>query len=60
MEVSAKLYIPEKYKNDIDKILYILKAINITEEKIDNLNNQINQLIKNQKKIISKLGGKND
>lgn len=45
----------EKYKNDIDKILYILKAINITEEKIDNLNNQINQLIKNQKKIIERL-----
>lgn len=35
----------EENKNEIDKVLYILKAINLAEEKIDNLNNSINSII---------------
>ena len=35
----------EEKKNEIDKILYILKAINLVEEKIGNLNNSINEII---------------
>lgn len=35
----------EELKNDIDKVLYILKAINLTENKINNLNNKLNELI---------------
>lgn len=35
----------EENKNEIDKVLYILKAINLTEEKIDNLNNSVNEII---------------
>lgn len=32
-------------KNKIDKILYILRAINLAETKINNLNNKINEII---------------
>jgi len=35
----------EENKDEIDKFLYILKAINLAEEKIDNLNNSINSII---------------
>ena len=35
----------EENKDEIDKVLYILKAINLAEEKIDNLNNSINSII---------------
>ena len=41
----------EKNKNDIDKILYILKALNLTEEKIDNLNSKMNELIDEVNKL---------
>ena len=35
----------EENKDEIDKVLYILKALNLAEEKIDNLNNKINEII---------------
>ena len=35
----------ESYKNEIDRVLYILKGMNLTEEKIKNMNNNINKLI---------------
>lgn len=35
----------EENKNEIDKVLYILKAINLVEEKIGHLNNSINEII---------------
>lgn len=48
LENEKQFYSYRKYadiKNDIDKILYIIKGLNLTEEKIDNLNNKINEII---------------
>ena len=48
LENEKQFYSYRKYAdiiNDIDKILYILKGLNLTEEKIDNLNNKINEII---------------
>ena len=48
LENEKQSYSYRKYadiKNDIDKILYIVKGLNLTEEKIDNLNNKINEII---------------
>ena len=48
MENEHEFYSYAKYeenKNEIDKVLYILKAINLAEEKIGNLNNSVNEII---------------
>lgn len=48
LENEIEFYSYSKYeelKNDVDKILYILKAINLTENKINNLNNKLNEII---------------
>lgn len=48
LENEKEFYSYSKYKelkNDVDKILYILKAINLTENKISNLNNKLNEII---------------
>ena len=48
LENEKQFYSYRKYadiKNDIDKILYIVKGLNLTEEKIDNLNNKINEIV---------------
>lgn len=48
LENEIEFYSYSKYeelKNDIDKVLYILKAINLVEDKISNLNNKINEII---------------
>lgn len=48
LENEHKFYSYASYegnKNEIDKVLYILKALNLAEEKIDNLNNSINSII---------------
>lgn len=36
----------EEYKNEIDKVLYIIKAINSVNDRLSNTNNKINELIK--------------
>jgi len=46
----------ESYKNDIDKVLYIIKAINYVNDRISNSNNKINELIEE----IEKLKGKSE
>ena len=48
LENEKKFYAYTRYeenKDEIDKVVYILKAINLAEEKIDNLNNSINSVI---------------
>ena len=48
LENEIEFYSYSKYeelKKDVDKIIYILKAINLTENKINNLNNKLNEII---------------
>ena len=48
LENEKEFYAYMRYKEnkaEIDKVLYILKALNLTEEKIDNLNNKINEIL---------------
>ena len=48
LENEQKFYSYVRYeenKDEIDKVLYILKAINLIEEKIGHLNNSINEVI---------------
>lgn len=48
MENESKFYSYEKFEekeNVVDKVLYILRAINLAEEKIDNLNDSVNEII---------------
>ena len=54
LENKIEFYSYSKYeelKNDVDKVLYILKAINLVENKISNLNNKINELIDKVNKL---------
>ena len=46
----------EEYKHEMDKIIYILRGMNLTEEKIDNMNTKINELIDE----VNKLKGKSE
>lgn len=54
LENEIEFYSYSKYeelKNGVDKVLYILKAINLVENKISNLNNKINELIDKVNKL---------